>query len=177
MKKLTQKEWIAVGIALISVIAFVPGLFALSVQTSTVDDSPDDIGSASSQYQAYFEEVEDTISNFDINDIAIGDGIEAQFGDTVYVHYVGTLPDGTVFDTSTGSTEPYMFTLGQGEVILGWELGLVGMREGGTRNLVIPSDLAYGPNDLTDKDGNVIIPANATLMFDVVLLQVDKEAE
>ncbi|QSH39530.1 FKBP-type peptidyl-prolyl cis-trans isomerase [Candidatus Kaiserbacteria bacterium] len=176
MKKLTQKEGIAVGVALISVVAFVPGLFASNVQTNATDFS-NDVSNVPSEHQAYFEEVESTISDFDAEDIVIGDGREAAFGDTVYVHYVGTLSNGDVFDTSTGSVQPYRVTLGQGEVITGWEIGLIGMREGGTRHLIIPPALAYGPNELADKDGNVIIPADTTLMFDIVLLQVDRGAE
>jgi peptidylprolyl isomerase len=81
------------------------------------------------------------------------------------VQYVGVLADGTVFDSSVAHGQPFTFTLGPG-VIVGWQQGLVGMREGGRRLLVIPPSLGYGANGLGP------IPPNATLIFDVELLTV-----
>lgn len=101
-----------------------------------------------------------------IEDEKIGTGDEAKLGDTVTVHYVGTLTDGTIFDASRkrGDTG-FTFVLGKGEVIKGWDQGVLGMKVGGTRKLTIPSDLAYG-----NRAVGGVIPANATLIFEVELL-------
>jgi FKBP-type peptidyl-prolyl cis-trans isomerase len=101
-----------------------------------------------------------------IDDIKIGDGAEVKNGDTVSVHYVGTLQDGTEFDNSNKRGTPFEFTVGGGQVIKGWEEGLVGMKVGGQRILVIPPEKAYGPNGIGP------IPGNATLVFAIELLEV-----
>lgn len=96
-----------------------------------------------------------------------GAGAEAQNGQVVSVHYTGTLTDGTVFDSSIPRGEPITFTLGVGQVIQGWDLGVLGMKVGEKRTLTIPPELGYGANGA----GNVI-PPNATLMFDVELVAI-----
>ena len=101
-------------------------------------------------------------------DIKVGSGKEAKAGDTVTVHYRGTLTDGTKFDASYDRNQPLDFTLGTGRVIQGWDQGVAGMKEGGKRKLVIPGDLAYGPNPPPGSP----IPPNATLVFEVELLKV-----
>jgi peptidylprolyl isomerase len=83
------------------------------------------------------------------------------------VHYTGTLENGKVFDTSKKSGKPFTFKLGAGEVIPGWDEGVAGMREGGTRTLTIPGHLAYGEEGV-----ETLIPPNATLIFDVELISV-----
>jgi FKBP-type peptidyl-prolyl cis-trans isomerase len=88
----------------------------------------------------------------------------AKVGDQVWVHYVGKLADGTEFDNSYKRGEPIPLTLGEGRVIKGWEEGLLGMKVGEKRTLIIPPDLAYGP------EGRSPIPPNATLTFDVELM-------
>lgn len=100
-------------------------------------------------------------------DIVTGEGAEAASGMTVLVHYSGWLEDGTLFDSSVTRGEPFRLTLGAGGVIPGWEEGLVGMKVGGKRQLVIPPDLAYGENG-----AGGVIPPNATLIFDIELLEV-----
>jgi FKBP-type peptidyl-prolyl cis-trans isomerase FkpA len=112
------------------------------------------------------EQMQRTESGLYIQDVAQGTGDTAQAGDLVAVHYTGWLPDGQEFDSSRGR-EPFEFALGQGMVIPGWDEGVAGMREGGQRRLVIPSDLAYGP-----RGAGGVIPPNATLVFDVELLDV-----
>jgi FKBP-type peptidyl-prolyl cis-trans isomerase len=102
-----------------------------------------------------------------LQDEAVGTGAVASAGDTVEVHYTGRLEDGTVFETSVGG-EPIRFTLGTGEVIQGWEQGLIGMKEGGKRLLIIPPALAYGAVDYGP------IPANSTLIFELELVNVEK---
>lgn len=95
-----------------------------------------------------------------------GTGQTAATGDSVTVHYLGTLEDGTKFESSYDSDVPYTFTLGQGEVIKGWDEGVVGMKIGEKRRLTIPSDLAYGAT------GQGSIPPNTTLIFEVELLGI-----
>ena len=99
-------------------------------------------------------------------DLAVGTGDEAVAGKTVSVHYVGTLTDGTKFDSSRDRNEPFEFVLGTGQVIKGWDQGVAGMKVGGKRKLVIPPDLGYGAR------ANGKIPANSTLVFEVELLGV-----
>jgi FKBP-type peptidyl-prolyl cis-trans isomerase FkpA len=98
-------------------------------------------------------------------EIECGDGEEAESGDTVTVHYTGTLEDGTEFDSSVGK-EPFPFTIGSGMVIEGWEQGVPGMKVGGTRELTIDSALAYGDQDYGP------IPGGSTLIFEIELLEI-----
>jgi len=98
-----------------------------------------------------------------------GAGQEAKTGDTVSVHYTGTLENGTKFDSSVDRGEPFAFTLGQNRVIQGWELGVLGMKVGEKRKLTIPPQLAYGNQAVGG-----VIPANSTLVFEVELLGINK---
>jgi FKBP-type peptidyl-prolyl cis-trans isomerase FkpA len=100
-------------------------------------------------------------------DDVIGTGAEATPGKTVVVHYTGWLMDGTKFDSSVDRNQPFSFPLGGGQVIKGWDEGVAGMKVGGKRTLVIPPALGYGARGA----GNVI-PPNATLKFEVQLLDV-----
>ncbi len=104
-----------------------------------------------------------------ITDTVVGTGAEAVPGKKITVNYVGMFEDGTVFDASAKHPETangFSFTLGTDPVIQGWQQGLVGMKVGGKRHLVIPPELGYGPNDYGP------IPGNSTLIFDVELLEV-----
>jgi FKBP-type peptidyl-prolyl cis-trans isomerase len=100
-------------------------------------------------------------------DLKVGTGPATKSGDTVRVHYTGTLLNGTKFDSSRDRNEPFEFTLGQGMVIKGWDEGVAGMKKGGQRKLTIPSDKAYGPNGSPPK-----IPPNSPLVFDVELVEI-----
>ena len=102
----------------------------------------------------------------EIDDLAVGTGATAVIGDTVTVHYVGTLTNGSKFDSSYDRGTPYVFQVGAGRVIAGWDQGVPGMKVGGKRRLTIPSDLAYGSR------GQGVIPPNSTLLFDIDLLSI-----
>jgi FKBP-type peptidyl-prolyl cis-trans isomerase len=101
-------------------------------------------------------------------DIRVGNGEIAKEGHRVRVHYTGWLTTGKKFDSSVDAGTPFDFTLGNGEVIKGWDEGVAGMKVGGKRQLRIPPELAYGANGTPDGT----IPANATLIFDVQLVGV-----
>jgi FKBP-type peptidyl-prolyl cis-trans isomerase len=100
-----------------------------------------------------------------IEDLRVGNGAEATAGQTVSVHYTGTLTDGKKFDSSHDRGQPFKFKLGAGQVIKGWDQGVAGMKIGGVRKLTIPPHLGYGARGA----GGVIGP-NATLLFEVELL-------
>ena len=102
-----------------------------------------------------------------IEDLVVGTGATAKAGDQVSVHYTGWLTDGTKFDSSLDRGEPFAFTLGQGQVIEGWDKGVEGMKVGGKRKLTIPPAMAYG-----DQGAGDAIPPNAVLVFEVELLAV-----
>lgn len=101
-----------------------------------------------------------------IDDVVVGSGKEVIAGDKVAVHYIGTLQNGQSFDNSYLKSEPFQFTVGTGEVIAGWDQGIVGMKRGGQRILVIPPALAYGDKVVGP------IPANSTLIFAVELVEI-----
>jgi FKBP-type peptidyl-prolyl cis-trans isomerase len=102
-----------------------------------------------------------------IEDQKPGTGAEARAGNTVTVHYVGTLTDGKKFDSSRDRGKGFTFKLGAGQVIQGWDQGVAGMKVGQVRRLTIPPELAYGAKGFPP-----VIPPNSTLVFEVELLEV-----
>ncbi len=102
-----------------------------------------------------------------IEDIKEGTGSAVKSGDTISINYRGTLPDGTEFDSSYKRGTPFETQIGVGQVIKGWDEGVVGMKVGGKRKLTIPPDKAYGPNGIPGS-----IPPNATLLFEVELMGI-----
>lgn len=101
-----------------------------------------------------------------IEDLRVGDGAEVTPGDTVQINYTGTLENGTKFDSSYDRGQPFETKIGVGQVIKGWDEGVVGMKVGGKRKLIIPPDLGYGSRVVG------LIPASSTLIFEVELLDV-----
>lgn len=104
-------------------------------------------------------------SGLKIQDVKVGDGAEAEDGMTAHVHYTGWLTDGTKFDSSRDRGQPFDFKIGGGQVIRGWDEGVKGMKVHGVRRLTVPPDMGYGANGYPP-----VIPANATLVFEVELL-------
>lgn len=151
MKQLNKKQWIGVFAALaVMVYLFFSGplmnLFTPSAVTTT--------------------ETSMIETGFKAEDVSVGSGDLAQSGDVVSAHYVGKLTSGQVFDSSLDRGTPIQFTLGSGQVIRGWDEGIVGMREGGKRILTIAPDFGYGANAVG------AIPANSVLIFEVELVKV-----
>jgi len=124
--------------------------------------------------QATQQEQQVNSANYEIQGMKVeilkeGTGEGAKSGDNIVVNYVGTLTDGTKFDSSIDRNQPFPYTLGQNMVIKGWELGLLGMKVGEKRKLTIPPELAYGSQAV-----GKIIPANATLVFEIDMLGINK---
>jgi peptidylprolyl isomerase len=108
-----------------------------------------------------------TESGLIYEDAVVGEGDSPSKGQTVVVHYTGRLTDGTKFDSSVDRGQPFQFSIGVGQVIKGWDEGVISMKVGGKRTLTIPSELGYGA-----RGAGGVIPPNATLVFDVELLQI-----
>ena len=99
----------------------------------------------------------------------------SKVGDTLTVNYVGTLENGTKFDSSVDRGVPFTFIVGIGQVIRGWDEGMLGMKVGEKKHLVIPGEKAYGPRGIPDGKGGYVIPPNATLIFDVEMLGIESK--
>jgi FKBP-type peptidyl-prolyl cis-trans isomerase len=108
-----------------------------------------------------------TASGLVYEELVVGEGAEASDGHHVTVHYTGWLTDGKKFDSSKDRNDPFVFGLGQGQVIKGWDEGVAGMKVGGKRKLTIPPQLGYGT-----RGAGGVIPPNATLVFEVELLAI-----
>lgn len=113
---------------------------------------------------------EDSQKTLSIITLEEGSGVEAKAGDMVTVHYTGTLVDGTKFDSSLDRGEPFSFVLGGGQVITGWEIGVLGMKVGEKRKLAVPPGLGYGESGTPGGT----IPPNAALIFEIELLAIEE---
>lgn len=150
-------------IALTSCIAL---LAAIGASSCTKKEKPADATSVTATTEAAKT---GTVTQLKTEDLVTGSGAEAVNGANVTVHYTGWLTNGTKFDSSVDRGEPFRFRLGEGRVIQGWEKGVLGMKVGGKRRLTIPSDMGYG-----EQGAPPVIPPNATLIFEVELLNVEK---
>lgn len=145
-------------------------VFVFYKKSTSVDDISVDEGLQTTSTPTLTATPKNTMITMDnglkIQDLKVGTGPEAKIGNTVSVNYVGTLENGTKFDSSYDRGEAFQFLLGAGEVIKGWDIGVAGMKVGGKRKLVIPASLAYGERGIGP------IPPKATLVFEVELLAV-----
>lgn len=158
---------VALAVAVVAVFFIIPGLSPWG--TPPPAPAPAQITTNSETVSATETTMpSEPVKELMMKDDVVGTGAAAKAGDSVTVNYVGALTNGTVFDASANrGTEGFTFTLGAGQVIRGWDEGIVGMRVGGKRTLVIPAALAYGQRAVGD-----IIPANSDLIFQVELLKV-----
>src|ERR1700733_14882644 len=157
MKKLNRNQWIAVAVSLALVAFLLYGGTLLGLFTSQNNTNQDQSDMAQNL----------PTTGVQTQDVTIGQGPAAEAGDTITGNYVGTLTDGKVFDSSVDRNQPFTFTLGAGQVIRGWDEGIVGMRVGGERKLIIAPDYGYGDQGIGP------IPPNSVLIFDVQLLSVN----
>lgn len=157
MKKLNRNQWIGVTVGLALVTFFLYGGSILNLFRGNTTPNTEQALAMNIPQTGVVRE-----------DVVVGMGETASAGDRVTVHYVGTLVDGQVFDSSLDRNQPFTFNLGAGEVIRGWDEGVAGMQIGGKRRLIIAPDYAYGANAIGP------IPANSPLIFEVELLNVEK---
>lgn len=176
MNTLTKNEAIsltvAIGVVVLMFFTTFGSIFSTTPEEVTAGENTDAVlldGSENIEAQAAgalneYGEVDKLI----MQDAKVGEGDGVLVGDTITVHYRGALRDGTEFDNSFLRGTPYTFTIGEGVVIKGWDQGILGMKVGGERILVIPPSLAYGDRQLGP------IPPNSTLLFSVTLLDIQK---
>lgn len=152
MQKLNVNQWIAVAVGVLVVAFFLFGGTIMNLFNNTGNEQVISAGAPQTGVKTV--------------DVIQGQGAIAAVGDTVTVNYVGTLVGGKVFDSSIDRKQPFTFQLGVGQVIRGWDEGVVGMRVGGKRTLTIAPDFGYGGQTVGP------IPANSTIIFEVELLDV-----
>lgn len=153
---MSKNTWIAIGVSIVVVLFFFAGSTIIGLFQP----------SAPAGSSALTTTMPTDTTGLIITDEVVGTGTEAVAGDLLTVNYVGTLADGTKFDSSIDRGQPFQFVLGTGQVIQGWEKGFAGMKVGGVRTLVIPPSLGYGDQQVGP------IPPNSTLTFEVSLLNV-----
>ncbi len=155
----------------LSAVVIVIGLFVIIGMSTSFPEPTEENPDANLSPSVEEDEGGDAsveVAELVIEDIKVGTGGEAVSGKKVEVHYVGTLTDGTKFDSSRDRGETFEFTLGKGMVIKGWDEGVEGMKVGGIRKLTIPPDLAYG-----ERGAGALIGPGATLVFEVELIGVE----
>lgn len=150
-----MNKFLIIGIIIAVLIIALLGIFFWVGNSGTTNQS----GNNSNNFQ---------VQGMQATILQEGSGSGAKNGDMVTVHYTGTLANGTKFDSSLDRNKPFTFKLGEGRVIKGWDLGVVGMKVGEKRKLTIPAELAYGATGFPP-----IIPTNAVLNFEVELLKIN----
>lgn len=159
------------GYSILIILVVAVGIYFLSKMDKKVAPAPEDTSMTTDNTDTTQVEEGEAMSEGPMMKVMKeGAGAEAKTGDTVSVHYTGYLEDGTKFDSSVDRGTPFEFTLGENAVIQGWEIGVLGMKVGEVRRLVIPPQFAYGPNGYPP-----VIPENATLAFEVELLAINPE--
>lgn len=156
---MSKNKIITASLIIIFILAFY-FLTKGSVNTDVSDQTSIDLSQTMSTLSP------SSVTELQIEDIEIGTGSAVKSSDTVSVNYLGTFEDGTKFDSSYDRNQSFEFQVGAGQVIQGWDQGLIGMQIGGKRKLTIPYQLAYGEN------GYGPIPAKATLIFEIELLGI-----
>lgn len=151
-------------LSIIIVCAVLGGLIYFSLSNKTIQLGVDILPDKDVQVTTSTKKMD--TKGLIITDVVEGTGAVAEKGKTLSMQYKGTLEDGTEFDSSYKRNQPFEFTLGAGQVIKGWDEGIVGMKVGGKRKLVIPAEMGYG------EYGQGPIPPNATLIFEVELVDV-----
>ncbi len=154
MRNMNKNTIIAIAIAIVLVGVLFGGDLVGGIFTNTNNDTNTQDTNMKNDTQ------------LQVQDLVVGTGDVAVAGKQVTVHYTGLFTSGEKFDSSRDRGTPFAFTLGAGQVIKGWDIGVEGMKVGGKRLLTIPPELAYGPNDYQS------IPGNSTLIFEVELLEV-----
>lgn len=154
---------LAIGLA--AIIVLMGGIYYFSQPNDLTSKAPEN---ATAGLSEAVEQTNFNIQNMKVEILQQGTGEPVKNGDKVTVNYVGTLEDGTKFDSSIDRGQPFTFTPGEGSVIQGWELGVVGMKVGEKRKLTIPPELAYG-----EQGAGGIIPPNTTLIFEIDLLGIN----
>jgi FKBP-type peptidyl-prolyl cis-trans isomerase len=158
---------IAIGGGL--VILLLAGLFIFGIIPSPLSNTSENVEKVVSETETDQQQSMAQNEELKIEDTQVGTGeAVVESGDTVVIHYKGTLEDGTQFDSSYDRGEPFQTEIGVGAVIEGWDKGVLGMKVGGRRHLVIPPSMGYGNQDIPG------IPANSTLLFDVELVEILK---
>ena len=179
MKILNRYEMTGIGASIV-IVALALGIARFSSftrsETSAIPSAADVVmvdASAENKEAALRDAITDAsdrdgrVTKLVIYDASVGGGRAVKIGDTATVHYIGLIKDGPQFDNSYTKETPLSFKVGAGEIIEGWERGIIGMKEGGKRILVVPASMGYG-NDIVDP-----IPANATLIFSIELLLIE----
>lgn len=172
-----REIWMSFGIVVIcGVMLILSAVFNVGSQTAIAEE----INPTTTEIQIAAKPAED-ITNMDIDlskatttesglqyiDEVVGEGDSPMEGEMVTVHYTGKLTNGKVFDSSVKRNEPFSFVIGVGQVIKGWDEGVITMKPGGKRTLIIPADLGYG-----SRGAGGVIPPNSTLIFDVELIAI-----
>lgn len=172
-----REIWISFGIVVIcGVMLILSAVFNVDSQTAIADEMPSttEVVQIAANPAEEIKDMDLDLSNATTTDSGlqyidekVGEGDYPMEGEMVTVHYTGTLTDGSKFDSSLDRNQPFSFVIGVGQVIKGWDEGVISMKPGGKRKLIIPAELGYGKNGAGD-----VIPPDATLIFDVELIKI-----
>lgn len=156
---------ILIGIIILAIVGSLAYIQMTNIKDNTAQTGDVNFGGSPSPTSS--AQPSATPATLQLQDVKVGTGSAVKAGDTISIHYTGMLTNGQKFDSSLDSGKPFEVQIGVGKVIKGWDEGVIGMKVGGQRRLIIPPDLGYGAQGA----GNVI-PPNATLVFDLELLSI-----